>query len=495
MASSGVLANAVINITANLTGLRHAMRETQTQLWGMMTMSARMGGMISQNIANPWLARSGMHSIAAAMDKGKANVAAAMAQWRAQRPWNDKESPGMPTPQQWRDNPRLARAMESDHNRWMRNRQAFPAQMARWQSQKPDARTIMQKQVHAAAMLEGKIMLAVGATLLLGRTLKDAAFAASDFHEQLNKTVQVFGTASDYIVGQAKNLARFGVSSTSYLATASTIGTELMGSGMDQENAAKYSALLTKRAVDLASLYQIPFEMAESKIISGLAGMSRPLKSLGIVVSETMKEARALTMGLWDGKGQMSEYAKMLATINLITEGSVRAADDYQNTLNTSLENQMKAFGGLTEELMKTIGNMGIFVGIMRATNYLIESVTYGLKRMNGYFSMLQDWIFPQWASDRKKREKELKEAADERNKKFRESALLDQQNSSRKQSGHIGGLEDFHRTLESAIYGGKHTQQALSQEQLNVLKDIQQKFNQAMAKHDRNNIIGILGP
>lgn len=494
MASSGVLANAVINITANLTGLRHAMRETQTQLWGIMTMSARMGGIISQNILNPFLANRGIHTIAGAMEKGRANVRAAMSQWKSQKPRLGPRPPA-PTAAHWLVNPVQAQQMAAAMAYWQRQKQRMPQRVAAWQANKPNSQSIMSADVHGATLAAGKAHLLAAAALYLGRKLKDAAFAASDFHEQLNKTIQVFGTASDYIVGQAKNLARFGVSSTSYLATASTIGTELMGSGMDEKNAAKYSALLTKRAIDLASLYQIPFDVAESKIISGLAGMSRPLKSLGIITSESMVEARALTMGLWQGKGELSEYAKMLARINLITEGSIRAADDYTNTLDTSLENQMKAFGGLTEELMKTIGSMGIFVDIMRATNYLIEATTSGLKHMNGYFSMLQDWIFPGWAKDRKKREKDLKEAADERNKKFREAALLDQQNSSRKQSGHIGGLEDFHRTLESAIYGGKHTQQAISQEQLNVLKDIQQKFNQAMARHDRNNIIGILGP
>ena len=86
MGKESVLANAVINVVANVSGMRSAMRETQTQLWGLLTLSNHLGGRMSQAIASPMATYFGMHAIYRAQNRGNVAYREAMDQWNADKP-------------------------------------------------------------------------------------------------------------------------------------------------------------------------------------------------------------------------------------------------------------------------------------------------------------------------------------------------------------------------------------------------------------------------
>ena len=128
---------------------------------------------------------------------------------------------------------------------------------------------------------------------------------------------------------------------------------ESMGHGT--EEAYKMATGLTKLSYDMASFYNLKPDEAFQKIRSGIVGMSRPLKDLGILLDETTVKQYALNAGIFDGVGDMTQIQKVQARYGALLEQTTKAQGDMARTLD-STTNVFRSIWGVVQELAIEIG-------------------------------------------------------------------------------------------------------------------------------------------
>lgn len=206
---------------------------------------------------------------------------------------------------------------------------------------------------------------------------------AMNLGETLSKTKEVFGDATDAVVGQANEMARaFGLPKAAMLDAASSIGLIAEGAGKSEKEAAGMANSLAKLAADASSFYNVPLETSLEKIRSGLVGESEPLRQFGVLLSETAVKAEAHRLGLDRGKKTLDESAKVTARASLITKGLQTASGDLARTAG-SAANQFRASGGGLQNFAATIGTVllpavqegvGVFNELLATTIEVFEA-------------------------------------------------------------------------------------------------------------------------
>ena len=107
--------------------------------------------------------------------------------------------------------------------------------------------------------------------------------------------------------------------------------------GINANNAKMMAERLTELTFDLASFFNLKVEDAFAKIQSGMVGMVRPLRVLGILVDETMVKQFAKANGiLKKNQKELTPLQKIYARFGLILKQSTAAQGDMIRTLEDS---------------------------------------------------------------------------------------------------------------------------------------------------------------
>ena len=122
-----------------------------------------------------------------------------------------------------------------------------------------------------------------------------------------------------------------------------------------RDSAAQMTTDLIERAGDIASFYDITVDEAMTKITSGLAGMSRPLRSLGVNMSVANMQAFALSQGINTSWKEMDQASQMALRYQYILHATQYAEGDFQRT-SMSLANQLRLLSLNFQVLSSTIG-------------------------------------------------------------------------------------------------------------------------------------------
>jgi hypothetical protein len=129
--------------------------------------------------------------------------------------------------------------------------------------------------------------------------LKSSIGAASDLHEQVNKTDVVFGRSAGVVKSWSKTTARsIGIAQHEALGFASTFGNLLHPMGIARAEAAKMSVRLVKLAADMASFNNASPEETLRALQAGLVGQVRPLRQFGVFLSDARVKAEAFADGI-----------------------------------------------------------------------------------------------------------------------------------------------------------------------------------------------------
>ena len=112
---------------------------------------------------------------------------------------------------------------------------------------------------------------------------------------------------------------------------------------------------LTQLSYDMASFYNLKPEEAFQKIRSGIVGMSRPLKDLGILLDETTIKQYALNNGIGDGVRELTQIEKVQARYGALMEQTTKSQGDMKRTLD-STTNVFRSIWGIVKELAIEIG-------------------------------------------------------------------------------------------------------------------------------------------
>lgn len=210
----------------------------------------------------------------------------------------------------------------------------------------------------------GAGLRSVGTTLSIAVTAPLVAAAAasikfaSDLTESLNKVDVTFGKSARKVKEFAQTSAKsFAIAEAAALSHASILGDILQVSGLTEEATSEMSVTLLKLAADLASFKDIKIEDALTKIRAGLVGMSRPLRDVGIFISEAAVRSKAFELGLARGTGELTDQIKIQARYAIIMDQSKKTQEDFTRTID-EFANQTRILSAVLIDLAADLGQI-----------------------------------------------------------------------------------------------------------------------------------------
>jgi phage-related protein len=210
------------------------------------------------------------------------------------------------------------------------------------------------KGISTGAKIAGAALVGLGGVAAVG--LKKSFDAASSLGESMNAVNVVFGSSGKIIQDFGQNAAKqAGLSMRELNEAVTPIGAGLINAGFSADQAAKSSVELTKRAADMASVFNTDVGTALEAIQAGLRGESDPLEKFGVGLSAAAVNAQALEMGLAKTEKELTNNDKAQARLALVMEQTNRLQGDFVNTsggaanaqriMNAEIENAQAKIG------------------------------------------------------------------------------------------------------------------------------------------------------
>src|SRR5665648_547882 len=191
-------------------------------------------------------------------------------------------------------------------------------------------------------------LLAIGATVMVGKFFSGAITEASGLNESINALNVSSGDASQGVQALGKAAARnLGLSNLEFNDLAvrfSSFSKTIAGDGGDVTGTLKD---LTGRASDFASVMNLDVSEAAQLFQSGLAGESEPLRKFGIDMSAASVEAYGLANGLAANGKSLTEPEKIQARYGYLMQQTSNAQGDFANT-SDQLANKPVSYTHLT---------------------------------------------------------------------------------------------------------------------------------------------------
>jgi hypothetical protein len=180
--------------------------------------------------------------------------------------------------------------------------------------------------------ITGGVMTA-GLTTPILEGFKQITDAASDLGESTNAMKVVFGDASKTMENFGKvSATSVGMSTADFNQMGAKTGAMLTNFGLDQETAAKETVNLSKRAADMASIFNTDVASAMAAVQSGLRGETEPLRAYGVSLDAAAVKAKILAMGLDTSTPELEKQAKATASLALFYEQTSKFSGDFANT-------------------------------------------------------------------------------------------------------------------------------------------------------------------
>jgi len=244
------------------------------------------------------------------------------------------------------------------------------------------------KAAETASSNMAKKFTETGKKLSLGLTVPIVAAGtamvklASDTGESLNAANVVFKESGKIIEEWGKNAAeQAGLTSAEFYQASAVIGAGLTNAGASAEEAAKQTIELTKRAADMASIFNTSVDDALGALQAGLRGEAEPLRRFAVSLDAATISAKAVAMGLVDANCEATTYGLSQARLAIIMEQSSKFQGDFANT-SGGLANSMRITTAMVKEQAAELGQQLLPI---------VLEVVQGLKGAVKWFSDLSD--------------------------------------------------------------------------------------------------------
>jgi hypothetical protein len=195
---------------------------------------------------------------------------------------------------------------------------------------------------------------AIGAIggLAIGKIVR----SASDLEEQADRTKDQFGEFSGIVIKQADLMAKaFGLAKKDTLESASVFSAIFESAGYAGQGVADLSVHFVKLSTDLARFANIPVKEAMGKIQSGLVGQVRPLREVGVAMSEVNIELYAVTHGIAKLGEELTEGQKIQARAGFIGDALSKSWGNLAKT-GDKTAGAIEAVQGRLENLSAELG-------------------------------------------------------------------------------------------------------------------------------------------
>lgn len=180
--------------------------------------------------------------------------------------------------------------------------------------------------------------------------------AASDLGESVNAVQKIFGASSKQILawGEA-NSESFGLSKRAFNEAIVPLGANLKNAGLSMSDVSDKTLGLTKRAADMASVFNTDVGDALEAIQAGLRGEADPLEKYGVGLSEAAVQAQALADTGKKSATELTNQEKTLARVKLIMQQTASTAGDFQQT-QSGLANSTRVANAQIEDAKAKMG-------------------------------------------------------------------------------------------------------------------------------------------
>lgn len=246
----------------------------------------------------------------------------------------------------------------------------------------------------AGGMLAGQaIQAGMG---LFNDLVSGSVESASNLGESLNAVNVVFKDQAKVITDWGRNnAASFGLSQQAFNNLAVPLGAMLSNAGLSMQDTSKWTVDLTKRAADMASVFNTDVSDAMEAIQAGLRGEADPLERFGVSLSAAAVEAQALSeTGKKTGKS-LTDQEKATARLNLIMKQTAKVQGDFTNT-SDGLANSQRIGAAEAENFKAQLGEkmLPVTLALTKAKMALVTAlVTYVLPAFNS----LSEWVAKYW--------------------------------------------------------------------------------------------------
>jgi hypothetical protein len=203
---------------------------------------------------------------------------------------------------------------------------------------------------------------------------------ASDQGEALNAANVVFKSSSKTITDWGKNAAKqAGLSQAEFYQSAAVTGSMLKGMNFTLDESAEATIELTKRAADMASIFNTDVKDATGAVAAALRGEMEPIRRYGVTLSEATVQAKAMQMGLVTAGQEITNYAKAQARIALIMEQTNDIQGDFVNT-SDQLANK-------TRVTVAEVKNQAAALG-QQLLPFMLQIITAAQKMVDGFANL-----------------------------------------------------------------------------------------------------------
>jgi len=198
---------------------------------------------------------------------------------------------------------------------------------------------------------------------------------ASDTGEAMNAANVVFGKSAKIITDWGETAAtQAGLSAAEFYQSAAVIGAGLQNAGIAADEAALSTIELTKRAADMASIFNTDVKDSMIALQSAIRGESEPIRRYAVTLTETAVRAKAMALGLVEAGQELSTYAKTQARLAIIMEQTNRFQGDFVRTsddLANSTRITVAMFKNEAAELGKEL--LPVALEVVKAVRRLME--------------------------------------------------------------------------------------------------------------------------
>lgn len=188
----------------------------------------------------------------------------------------------------------------------------------------------------------------------------------SDLVESVNAVEVIFGDASQTILDFGKTASTVvGLANADFNQLASVTGALFRDIGLSEEEVAQQTIELTKRASDLASVFNTPVKEALAAINAAVRGETEPIRRFSGDVTDATLKMEALSLGISKSVEFMSEQEKRLLRVKVImrqtadVEGDfVRTSEEFANAVRiatSQIKDQAALIGGFLLPVLKDL--------------------------------------------------------------------------------------------------------------------------------------------
>lgn len=231
---------------------------------------------------------------------------------------------------------------------------------------------------------------------------KEATNESVDFVEQQNlfnvsmgKTVDQYGNldreAIKYYLKatafQDKLSEKLGINIAESMQYQSLFNAMSKSMGISAKYAYTLSENFTKLGYDLSSLYNIDPENAMQKLRAGLSGQTKPLRDLGLDITQQSLEPLLDELGIERSVKQLSQAEKMVARYIVVLRQASLAHGDFAKTMN-SPANQLRIFNAQLTAFKRNMGSLwqGLLGNILPYVNAIMMVINELLKMVAKLF-------------------------------------------------------------------------------------------------------------